>query len=139
MKIFRLSAVVLAAAFVALAVAALPSRLCFENGKNYVFYCGTSSKDCREVFAGDNAALTRLTLTDVFGESAEYDDFSLDEFLKSVNGRIVRREEGEGYVNYYCAADLPYSLMLDGVEINLHICVRDSGVKVASPIIFGGY
>lgn len=121
------------------ALAVLPSRLCFDGGENYTFYCGTSSADCREIVAGGGASLVRLTLTDVCGESVEYNDFNLNSFLKSVNGKVVFCEELSDSVNYYCSADLPYSVNLYGREINLHVCVRDDKVKVASPIIFGGY
>ena len=51
----------------------------------------------------------------------------------------VTNEKLSGSVNYYCTADLPYSVELYGTEINLHICIKQSGVTVASPIIFGGY
>ena len=63
----------------------------------------------------------------------------IDGFLSEVNGEIVFCEELSDSVNYYCTADLPYSVELYGREINLHICVRDDGVAVGSPIIFGGY
>ena len=48
-------------------------------------------------------------------------------------------EELSDSVNYYCTADLPYAVTINGQVINLHICVRADSVKVASPIIFGGY
>ena len=63
----------------------------------------------------------------------------MDGFLRKVGGEIVFVEELSDSVNYYCRADLPYSVNLYGEEINLHICVKQSGVKIASPIIFGGY
>ena len=121
------------------AIAVMPQRLCFSDGKNYTFYCGTSSADCREVCASVNAELERLTLFDVCGESAEYEDFDLETFLKNVGGKVVFTEELSDSVNYYCTADLPYSVNLYGYKINLHVCVRNDIVKVASPIIFGGY
>ena len=127
------------AALIILSLTTLPDRLVFEGGDEYVFYCGTSSADCREVFAGENAALTRLTLTNVCGESAVYTEFDLQSYLKQVNGEIVFVEELSDSVNYYCTANLPYSVNLYGREINLHVCVREGGTKVASPIIFGGY
>ena len=131
---------VLAAVAVA-AFAILPSRLCFKGGNGYTFYCGTSSSDCREVTVSENAALTRLSLSNVCGEATTFDAdcFDLDEFLGSVNGKIVFLEELSDSVNYYCTADLPYSVNLYQSEINLHVSVRKDGVKVASPIIFGGY
>ena len=130
---------VLLAAVILAAIAILPSRVCFAGGKNYTFYCGTSSADCREVRAVFNAELERITLSDVCGESAEYENFDLEGFLKGVNGKVVFIEELSDSVNYYCTADLPYSVNLYGHTINLHVCIRNDTAKVASPIIFGGY
>ena len=83
--------------------------------------------------------MKRLALKDVCGECAYYSQFDLEEFLSSVGGEVVFCEQLEDSVNYYCKADLPYSVKLYGEEINLHVCVKSEGVKVASPIIFGGY
>lgn len=138
MKIASFMTVLLAAAFMA-AFAVMPARLCFKGGKNYTFYLGTSSKDCSEYHPAFNAEAERLLVRDVCGESAEYDSLDIDGFLKSVNGKILFEERLDGMVNYYCTADLPYSCTLYGKRINLHICVRENGVKVGSPIIFGGY
>ncbi len=135
-KIFILLA--LAAIMLAAAVA-LPKRLCFEGGEAYTFYCGTSSADCKEVTAQNNAAAVRLSLKNVCGEAVVYKSFDLDGFLKKVRGRVVFTEELSDSVNYYCTADLPYSVTVNGHRINLHICVRADSVKAGSPIIFGGY
>lgn len=137
MKTFGVT--VILAAIIAAALIVFPSRVCFEGGDNYTFYCGTSSADCREVHPSFNAELERLFLTEVCGESAEYGALDLDGYLKEVNGKVVFTEELSDSVNYYCTADLPYSVTISGQKINLHICVRKDGVKVASPIIFGGY
>ncbi len=139
MKVANIALTALLAATVITAIALLPSRLCFSAGESYTFYCGTSSTDCREVTVSGNAALTRLSLTDVCGEATEYAKFDLDTFLDEVGGEIIFTEELSDSVNYYCSANLPYSVKLYGKEINLHVCVRKDGVKVASPIIYGGY
>ena len=138
MKKFGLVTVLLAVTIVA-ALIVFPSRVCFAGGENYTFYCGTSSADCREVRSSFNAEIERLFITDVCGESVEYKEFDLDAYLKKVNGQIVFIEELSDSVNYYCTADLPYSVDIRGATINLHVCVRELSVKVASPIIFGGY
>lgn len=130
---------ILFAAVMLAALAVLPMRVCFEGGKNYTFYCGTSSADCREVRAAFNPEAQRLLLYDVCGESTEYENFDLESFLEKVNGKVVFTEQLSDSVNYYCTADLPYSVMLYGHSINLHICLRENSAKVASPIIFGGY
>ncbi len=131
---------VLAALALLTVLAAMPDRLVFEGGERYTFYVGNTSKNCRVVScAAAEAGLTRLTLQDVCGESATFSDLDIDGFLKSVNGKIMFTEEMSDSVNYYCTADLPYSVNVKNFNINLHICVRKDGVTVGSPIIFGGY
>ncbi|MGN0807337.1 MAG: hypothetical protein ACI4MN_02690 [Candidatus Coproplasma sp.] len=127
-------------ALVLCAICALPTRLLFLGGESYRFYLGDTSINCREVFTdGRLAPLTKLLLSDINGESATYESLDIDGFLQSVNGQVVFVEEIDGSVNYYCKADLPYSIELYGQEINLHICKKAESVTVASPIIFGGY
>ncbi|MDE6505443.1 MAG: hypothetical protein K2L42_06200 [Clostridia bacterium] len=121
------------------ALCVLPQRLCFTDGADYKFYCGTSSKDCKTVDVSGNAAVERLCLKNVCGESAVYENLDLESFLKRFDGEIVFIEELSDSVNYYCKANLPYSVNLYGKEINLHICVRGGTARAASPIIFGGY
>ena len=122
------------------AICALPNRLLFSGGDSYRFYLGDTSLNCKEVFAdGDKAQLTKLLLSDINGESATYHSLDIQKFLKTVGGKVIFSEEVDGCINYYCKANLPYSITLYGKEINLHICIKDDGVTVASPIIFGGY
>ena len=139
MRFFKLLSVTLAAGALLAALALLPSRLCFTDGENYTFFLGDSSKNCREVTVSGNANAKRLLYSGVCGECVFYKELDLDEYLKSVNGEIVFVEQLSDSVNYYCKADMPYSVKLYGEEINLHICVKADGVKLASPIIFGGY
>ena len=138
-RFLKLLSLTIAAAALLAVFTACQSKLCFENAKNYTFFCGDTSKDCREVHATKNAALKKLTLTEICGESAEYSSLDIERFLKSVNGEIIFVETLSDSVNYYCKADLPYSVSLYGETINLHICVRENGIKVGSPIIFGGF
>ena len=133
-----LTVTVAAGAFIA-ALALLPAKLCFTDAENYTFFCGDTSKNCREVTVKSNAALKRITLKQVCGECAYFTEFDLEDYLESVNGEIIFTERLSDSVNYYCKADLPYSVILYGEEINLHVSVKSDGVKVASPIIFGGY
>lgn len=139
MRFFKLFIVTIAAGAFIAALALLPNNTCFKNAEKYTFFCGDGSKNCREISCGGNAALTRITLHDVCGECAFYSELDVDEFLKSTDGEIIFTEELSDSVNYYCRANLPYKVTLYGEEINLHICVKHTGVKVASPIIFGGY
>ena len=139
MRFVKLLSVSLAAGALILALAIMPKKLCFKSGESYTFFCGDSSKNCKEVTVTENAELKRLTLKDVCGESTYYLEFDFEEFLQSVEGVVVFTEELSDSVNYYCRANLPYSVTLYGEEINLHVCVKEDGVKVASPIIFGGY
>lgn len=135
----RMLILTLCAALICSAFIVFPSRVCFSGGENYTFYCGTSSADCREVRSTFNAELERLFLSDVCGESVEYQSFDLNSYLKQVNGKIIFTEELSDSINYYCTADLPYSVEISGYTINLHVCVKKDRIKVASPIIFGGY
>lgn len=122
------------------AFCALPSHLAFKGGETYTFYVGDTSKNCKVVSTNySKAGALRLKLRDVCGESAYYSSLDLEEFLQSVNGEIAFIEELADSVNYYCRADLPYSVELYGQQINLHVCVKEQGVMVGSPIIFGGY
>ena len=139
MHFIKLSVTALFAALIIFAIAALPNSVCFNSGYNYVFYCGTSSADCRVVRADGNAKLTRLFLNDVCGEGAEYKRLNIDDFLSSFGGEIIFSESAAGITNYYCSANLPYSVAIDGAVINLHIAVCENSVKVGTPIIFGGY
>ncbi|MGN0823458.1 MAG: hypothetical protein ACI4MB_00155 [Candidatus Coproplasma sp.] len=138
--LLKLLITLLLAALILCAVITLPCKLLFCGGDSYRFYLGDTSLNCKEVLVGGaSAPLTRLLLTDVNGESATYQSLDIDEFIKSVNGEIIFTEEIDGSINYYCKASLPYSIELYGEEINLHICVKEDGVTVGSPIIFGGY
>ena len=139
MRFVKLSLATVSAVLIIFAIAALPKRICFDGGENYVFYCGTSSADCKTVRADKNAKILRVFLTDVCGEGAEFKELDIDGFLSSVGGKIIFSESAAGITNYYCSADLPYSVIIDGAEINLHIAVCENSVKVGSPIIFGGY
>lgn len=139
MKLLKLLSVTLLAGAVLAAIAVLPSRLCFKDAESYAFFTGDTSKNFSEVTTDNDADAVRLTVGNLSGECAFYKSLDLDGLLNSVNGEIVFVEEYEGSVNYYCKADLPYSVSLYGEEINLHVCYRADGVKVASPIIFGGY
>ncbi|MCH5148008.1 MAG: hypothetical protein J1G05_01425 [Clostridiales bacterium] len=139
MRFIKLSVTALSAALIIFAIAAIPKRICFNGGYNYVFYCGTSSADCKVVRADGNAKLTRLFLNDVCGEGAEFKELNIENFLLSLGGEIVFSESAAGITNYYCKANLPYSVEIDGEKINLHIAVCEGSVKVGTPIIFGGY
>jgi len=139
MRVVKLITVLLACGLVFAAVAVFPEKLCFDGGNEYTFYCGTSSADCQEVTVKRNAEIARLCLKEVCGEATVYRSFDLQSFLKKTGASIVAVEELSDSVNYYCTANLPYSVNLYGTEINLHISMRGDTAKVASPIIFGGY
>lgn len=129
----------LCAFFIAAGIGCYSQGPCFKNGSGYTFYCGTSSKDCKVVTVYKNPALEKICLKKICGESTDYENFNLDSFLKDVRGEILITEELSDSVNYYCSANLPYSVNLYGKTINLHISVRGDKARVASPIIFGGY
>ena len=83
-----------------------------------------------------------LTLTDVLflqGESGRVTD-SLSAVLEKYSASVLFKEEGEGYTAYYCySPKLNRSIVLDGKIVNLHIVEYDDGLRVGTPIIFGGY
>ena len=139
MKFFKVIAVCVCAAVSLSALAAFNSGTCFEEGEIYTFVCRDASRGCRIVTVESGAALKKLALKDINGESTTYASLNIADFLNEVSGEIIFTEELSDSVNYYCTADLPYSTKLYGQEINLHICVKEQGVTVASPIIFGGY
>ncbi len=139
-RFFKLFLITIAAGVLVAVFAICQAHLCFDGGQSYTFFVGNTSKDCREVKTDGNALLKKLTLSSVCGECAEYpSSFDYKEYLKKVNGEIIFTEELSDSVNYYCKADLPYSVKLYGEKINLHICVKKDSVMLASPIIFGGY
>lgn len=140
MRAVRLSVTLFFGLILCMAIIILPQQLVFHGGESYCFYVGNTSKDCRVVTASaEFAAITKLTLQDVCGESATFSELDAEEFIEQVGGAVVFTEELSDSVNYYCSAPLPYAVTLYGQEINLHVCVKEDGVTVASPIIFGGY
>lgn len=139
MRFFKTAALILCAFVCAAAFWIFNSPLAFEESESYTFFCGNTSANCREVTVHDNAALKKLALKDVNGESTFYSTLDVQKFLEELGAEVIFTEQLEDSLNLYCSADLPYSTELYGHEINLHVCIKDEGVKVGSPIIFGGY
>lgn len=139
MKFLKLIFIALSALIILAGLGCYSRRPCFKCGNAYTFYCGTSSEDCKIVTVSENPAAEKLLLLNVCGESTDYETLDIESFLKKLGGEILITEELSDSVNYYCRANLPYSVNLYGKTVNLHISVRENNVKVASPIIFGGY
>lgn len=139
MRAFKLGAILITAALVCIATAVLPPKLIFKGGENYTFFVGDTSRNYQAVTPEGDAALYKLTLKNIGGESATYSSLDPEKFVSDMGGKIEFVEELSDSVNYYCSAPLPYSVTLYDKQINLHICVKKDGVTVASPIIFGGY
>lgn len=139
MRFLKLAALAVSSLCVFAAIAAFNATTCFAEGESYTFFCGDTSKNCRIVTAERGAAVCGLLLDDVCGESTTYSSLDVKNFLDSVNGEVLFCEELSDSVNLYCSADLPYSVTLYSKEVNLHICIKQDSVTVASPIIFGGY
>jgi hypothetical protein len=112
---------------------------CFAGGENYTYYTGNGSQNCQIVTFDKFDPIKRISLKNVCGEGCEYQGSDVQWILAEYNAEIVFTETLCDSVNYYCRAPLPYSTILYGKEINLHICVKGEKIKVASPIIFGGY
>ena len=138
-RFFKLLAITLAAGILIAIITIVQAKTCFRGAESYSFFCGRGSQQLTIVRADSDAAIRKLTLKNVCGECAEYSALDIDEFLSEFGGQIIFTEELSDSVNYYCKANLPYSVQLYGEEINLHICVKADGVKVGTPIIFGGY
>ena len=115
------------------------AKPCFDGGENYTFYVGANSSSCKIVKAEGSPLLCKFSLKEVRGECATYKDKSLQYVLQTFNAKIKFKETFLDGVNYYCTADLPYSITLYGQNINLHVCEKDGVLVVGSPIIFGGY
>lgn len=139
MRAIKLSIIIIIALAVCAAVVSLPKKTAFECGDSYTFFIGTSSADCKVITVDKGAELLALTLTNVCGEATTFKTLDTGELLEKVNGKILFSEQLSDSVNYYCSADLPYSVTLYGQKVNLHICIKADSVTVASPIIFGGY
>jgi hypothetical protein len=139
MRIFKITMMLAAGFAIMLGLIFLPSNLLFSGGDSYTFYVGDTSKNCKVITVADNAALAKLTIKNICGESATYSTLDVDGFIKDVGATIIFTETLSDSINYYCSAPLPYSITLYGTEINLHICVKSDSVTLASPIIFGGY
>ncbi len=139
MRAIKLSIIIIIALAVCAAVVSLPKKTAFECGDSYTFFIGTSSADCKVITVDKGAELLALTLTNVCGEATTFKTLDTDELLEKVNGKILFSEQLSDSVNYYCSADLPYSVTLYDQKVNLHICVKADSVIIASPIIFGGY
>ncbi len=137
----KTAAAIFAAAAIFFALYALPKKPVFGGGERYCFFVGDTSANCRVVTAeADRAYLAKLTLSGVCGESAIYPPtYDWQSILSGANGRVLFCEKLSDSVNYYCKADLPYSVELYGEEVNLHICVKGDAIVVGAPIIFGGY
>lgn len=139
MRAIKLTVMILIAAALCAAAVFMNKKPVFRVGASYTFYTGSNSSNCNIIEAGNMAPLIVLTLKDISGEATTYPELDVETFLSGVDGRILFTEELSDSVNYYCSADLPYSVELYGETVNLHVCVKENGVTVASPVIFGGY
>ena len=116
-----------------------------ESDNDEVFYTKIDARSYLfegKTHLGDFERILELgedTFSDVRGEATSYPSLDIEKFLERTGGEILFEERLSDSVNYYCSADLPYSVQLYGKTVNLHICVRDDGVTVGSPVIFGGY
>lgn len=139
MKAVKLGFTLFAAAIMCALICFLPEKLAFDCGESYTFFVGDTSKNCKVITVSRGAELTKPTLSEICGEATTYAELNIEEFLKDVDGKILFCESLSDSENYYCSANLPYSIELYGQTVNLHICVKQGSTTVGSPIIFGGY
>ena len=76
------------------------------------------------------------------GESAciEKNDFNLHSFLIQMKARVLFIEQIDGKISYYAySPKLKYMQRVKNHNVNLHVVVGESTVKVGSPIIYGSF
>jgi hypothetical protein len=140
MKFGYLLAATVAAATVVLFAAIASQNVLFADAQSYIFYCGNTSRTCKEVKVTTNPTVYKCFLQNINGEAAVYGtDFDYTAYLAAHNATILFEEQLSDSLNLYCSADLPYAITLYDKEVNLHICVKEDSIILASPIIFGGY
>ena len=93
MKLFKILGIVACFAACAACLTAFNSNTCFAEGESYTFFCGDTSRDCRIITVESGAALKKLTLRGINGESTAYPELDIAEFLDEVNGQIIFTEE----------------------------------------------
>ena len=135
-----------AAIVVCAAVLLLPQLMLkqpvFSGADSYTFYVGSQSSNAEMVQANAaNAALIKLGLGEVAGESAHYAD-AQDAFdiAASLGARLCGIERAGDVTNYYYrTARLRGGVDVGGACVNLHIAVRGAGACIGTPLVFGGY
>ena len=76
------------------------------------------------------------------GESVcmEKKGFELHNFFSEMKAKLLFVEEIDGKVSYYAySPKLKYMQRVKGYNVNLHVVVGESTVKVGSPIIYGSF
>ncbi len=135
-----------AAALLCAAALVLPQAaektLLFTGAQSYRFYAHSQSSQAEIVQASpENAFIVKLSLQDLTGESAQYENAE-DAFSQAqkYGAEFVFSESAGDVTNYYYYAPrLGGGIRLCGRLVNLHVAVRAGGAAVGSPVIFGGY
>lgn len=64
----------------------------------------------------------------------------LNDILTKYKAKVLKVENYEDGISYYCySAKLKRGVNLDGVTINLHVVIKEDGITLGTPLIFGGY
>ncbi len=101
-----------------------------------------------KVYATSNSSkiieldLSRCKTADIKSETCEIsvEDFNLEDILSSLNAKIVCLEEISEGVSYYAfSPKIKYRGFILGKQVNLHIFVKNSGVKIGSPLIYESF
>lgn len=112
----------------------------FKNySKNYEIYLDNYSNSSAIITVNNNKYPFVFSKK---GESVciEKESFKLPTFLLEMNARIVFSEEFDGKISYYAySPKIKYIQRVKNQNINLHIVVSESLVKVGSPIIYGSF
>ena len=100
-------------------------------------YTGASGSNATISFytKGDNPFYLKMT-----GESCFIDDLSLKQLLDYLDAKIYHTERIDCKLSIYgYSKKLPYKKQAFGKTINFQIVVLDGGLKLGTPVIYGGY
>ena len=107
----------------------------FPNEKKTEYYLYSPSSQSKIV-----TEISVLDLLFLKGERVEVAERELGALLEKYGASVVFCEEFVDGVSYYCySPTLKTPILIGGKFVNLQIVVKESGVVLGSPVVFGGY
>lgn len=74
------------------------------------------------------------------GEAVEVDFTDYQKILSEFSATVKFTENAEGITSFYAySPKIKTYILLKGERINLHIALRNAGMKIGSPLIFGSF